>query len=111
MILTMTWLGIVWLFLGIYALAMLVFTLVWLFFKVRGVYRALRCIELPESDVVPPDTQVVFHAPGPTGDPETLSSARVRHQEIKQQRRVNKQRRLRRAQERWASHGLVGAPR
>lgn len=110
MILTMTWLEIVWLFLGIYALAMLVFTLVWLFFKIRGAYRALRGIELPESSGLTADTAAV-HVPGPTGDPETLSAARVSHQEIKQQRHANKQRRLRHAQARWISHGLVAAPR
>lgn len=107
----MTWLGLVWLCLAIYALAMLVFTLMWLFFKVRGAYRALRDIEMPESEGIAESTVPVARAPGATGNAETLTAARLLHQEIKQQRRANKQRRLHRAQTRWASYGLVDAPR
>lgn len=97
-----------WLCLGIYALAMFVFTMVWLFFKLRDAYRALRFIEVPTAEPAAMDASV--RAPAPTGNAETVTTARVMRAEIKQQREINRQRRLRRAQERWASYGLADSP-
>ncbi|MCI6585370.1 MAG: hypothetical protein MSC45_09980 [Mobiluncus sp.] len=106
----MTWLGIVWLCLAIFAVAMLVLTLIWLFFKGRALYRAVSAIEFPESSETISEPRPP-RAPGPTGDPSTLTSARVAHQDVKLQRRLNREKRLERAQGRWADYGLVELPR
>lgn len=101
--------GIVWLIAVICAVIIFVATTAWIIVRGIRLYRTVRDIELPAGDtaesVREPDRK-----PAPTGDPATLSAARVARAEVKQARKANKQRRLNAAHDHWASYDLV-APR
>ena len=101
--------GIVWLIAVICAVAIFVATTVWIILRGIRLYRTVRDIEMPVHDASEPVSEPV-RKPAPTGDPATLSAARVARAEVKQARKVNKQRRLNAAHDRWASYDLV-APR
>lgn len=105
----MSWLGVVWICLVLYALAMLIFSVALLFTRGKRVFQALRGIDFPVSQ--PPETKSSPYVPAPTGNVETLTEARIVLHTIKQQRRLNKIRRMRRALKRWAGYGLVNLPR
>lgn len=101
--------GIVWLIAVICAVIIFVSTTVWIIYRGIHLYRTVRDIERPD-DAAAESVREPARKPAPTGDPATLSAARVSHAEVKQARKANKQRRLNAAHDRWASYDLV-APR
>ena len=101
--------GIVWLIAVICAVIIFVVTTAWIIVRGIRLYRTVRDIELPAAETSEP-VRPPARKPAPTGDPATLSAARVARAEVKQARKANKQRRLNAAHDRWASYDLV-APR
>ena len=101
--------GIVWLIAVICAVIIFVATTAWIIVRGIRLYRTVRDIELPAADTAESDSEPA-RKPAPTGDPATLSAARVARAEVKQARKANKQWLLNAAQDRWASYDLV-APR
>lgn len=101
--------GIAWLIAIFFAVVVFVVTTAWIIYRGICLYRRIRDIELPIADTAE-SVREPARKPAPTGDPATLSAARVSHAEVKQARKANKQRRLHAAHDRWASYDLV-APR
>lgn len=102
----MTPVGIAWLIAVIFAVLIFVLTTIWIVRKGLNLYRGIRDIEFPQAEGGEKSPSPA-RKPAPTGDPATLTAARVSRHTVKQQRRANKERRLARAQDRWAEYDLV----
>lgn len=99
--------SVVWTVLIILAVICPVVGFIWLVRRGISVFRVMSGFDFSSQETKDDASQPAPRRPGPTGDLNTLTAARVERHLVKQTREENRQRRLADAKQRWAEHGLV----